>query len=117
MKVKESLLLSLLMSVGQLGFSQSDKSTRNADSTQLTPAPRPLVILQSDDRFLILDPKKNETFDFDAIEPKSIKSITVLKDEKARNAYGDKGQNGVLVIRLVDNYVLSKSALMKSKQD
>src|SRR5687768_7115691 len=103
MKVKQSLLLSLLMSVGQLGFSQTEKSARNTETTQFKPAPAisPLVILKSDSRILVLDPKKNEVFDFEAIDPQWIKSITVLKDERARDEYGDKAENGVLIIQLV----------------
>jgi hypothetical protein len=105
------------MSVSQFGFAQTDKSAQNTGTTQLKPATTisPLVILKSDNRFLVLDPKKDEVFDFEAIDPKWIKSITVLKDEKAREAYGDKGQNGVLIIQLVDNYIFAKSALIKFK--
>lgn len=115
MKVKESILLSLLMSIGQFGFAQTDKGTRTTETTQFKPTPSlgPLVILKSDDRSLELDPKNNEAFDFDAIDQKWIKSITVLKDEKARDAYGDRGENGVMIIQLVDNFIFSKPALIK----
>ena len=115
MKAKQSIVLSLLMSVGQLGFAQSDKTTRSTEITKFTPALSisALVILKSDDRTLELDPAKDEVFDFDAIEQKSIKSITVLTDDKARKAYGDRGKNGVLIIELMDNYLFSKPALIK----
>lgn len=34
------------------------------------------------------------------INPKAISSLTVLKDKKATDKYGEKGKNGVIVINL-----------------
>ena len=36
----------------------------------------------------------------EAIHPNSIESVDVLKDEKATKAYGKKGKNGVVIIKL-----------------
>ncbi len=38
-----------------------------------------------------------------AIDPNSIANITVLKDENAIKTYGDKGKNGVIILRLKDS--------------
>jgi TonB-dependent SusC/RagA subfamily outer membrane receptor len=44
----------------------------------------------------IIDGMKSESMD--AIEPKNIVSITVLKEESATNLYGEKGKNGVIIL-------------------
>ena len=38
-----------------------------------------------------------------AIDPNTIANITVLKDENATKPYGDKGKNGVIILRLKDS--------------
>src|SRR5690606_16553872 len=94
---------------------QAASQDTETTSTQFTlpPTPQPLVVLKSDKRSLTLDPQKNEVFDINAIDTQSIKSITVLKGEDAREAYGPSAADGVLIVRLVDNYVFSKPALIK----
>ncbi|MFI1743563.1 M56 family metallopeptidase [Thalassobellus sediminis] len=47
---------------------------------------------------ILLDGKEISNEEFEKIDPKSIKSIDVLKDEKAEKIYGEKGKNGVLII-------------------
>lgn len=39
-------------------------------------------------------------FDFNTIDSGTVESINVLKDETATEAYGEKGKNGVIVIKL-----------------
>jgi TonB family protein len=49
---------------------------------------------------IIVDGKEVEKSKLEEIDPKSIDSITVIKDKPAIEKYGDKGKNGVIVITL-----------------
>ncbi len=68
-------------------------------------------------------PKRDETFDrmpkealyivdgvemtpekFNAIDPKTIKTITVLKGEAAIKEYGDKGKNGAIIVSTLPDH-------------
>lgn len=57
-------------------------TSKNTDAT------RPLIILDG----------KEYLKDINEINPESIESISVLKDEKATSQYGKKGKNGVILI-------------------
>ena len=46
----------------------------------------------------ILNGKEISKEELEKIDPKSIKSVNVLKDEKAINKYGQKGKDGVIEI-------------------
>ena len=46
----------------------------------------------------ILNGKEISKEEMGEIDPKSIKSVNVLKDEKAINKYGQKGKDGVIEI-------------------
>lgn len=48
----------------------------------------------------ILNGEEITTVQMQAIDPNTIKSLQVLKDESATNKYGEKGKNGVLIITL-----------------
>lgn len=50
----------------------------------------PLIIV--DDEIMPLD------FDINSIDPSEIKSIEVLKSGSVMEAYGEKGNNGVVII-------------------
>ena len=54
--------------------------------------PKPLVIVDG--------AEKPVDFDLNAINPNTIQSIDVLKDASATALYGDKGKNGVIVIKM-----------------
>jgi hypothetical protein len=41
--------------------------------------------------------------EFQQIDPVSIKTVTVMKEKEAIDAYGDKGRNGAILITLVEN--------------
>lgn len=41
--------------------------------------------------------------DFDSIDPNKIESVTVWKEKKAVEMYGEKGKNGVIVIESKSN--------------
>lgn len=57
----------------------------------------------------VLDGKIIQQADIEKINTRNIESIEVLKGEKATDQYGDKGKNGVVVIK-------SKKAPMKIRQ-
>ena len=50
--------------------------------------------------YIIVDGKAISKEEMQAIAPSDIKSITVLKEQEAINAYGDKAKNGAVVITL-----------------
>lgn len=52
------------------------------------------------DPLYILDGKEISKDEMQKIDPNTIKSIEVFKDEKAIEKYGEKGKNGVLVITI-----------------
>lgn len=49
---------------------------------------------------IMVDGKEISKKDFNNIEPKSIESVSILKDKNATELYGDKGKNGVVLITL-----------------
>ncbi|NRD19550.1 hypothetical protein HNV08_05790 [Winogradskyella eckloniae] len=66
---------------------------RSIDNIQLSNSknPQPLIIVNS---------KEAHSDALKKLNPNDIESVTVLKDEKAIKAYGEKGRNGVVVIKL-----------------
>ncbi|MEX2230991.1 MAG: hypothetical protein WD824_02430 [Cyclobacteriaceae bacterium] len=116
MKIKQ-LFLSVILAMGtQFCFAQADAPGKEAPVRfEFKPAPdaNPLVILKSDNRTMEIDPKENEVFDMESIDKKWIKSISVLKGEIAKNTYGERASNGVLIVQLVDNYIFTKAIYKK----
>jgi len=47
---------------------------------------------------ILIDGKEISDEDFSKIAPSSIESISILKDETAKNIYGEKANNGVIII-------------------
>jgi TonB-dependent SusC/RagA subfamily outer membrane receptor len=77
------------------------------------------IILITTKDFLILDspePQKLEPLilvngevymlELSTLNPKEIKTITVLKDKSATNIYGEAGKNGVILVTTSDNIKL-----------
>lgn len=64
----------------------SDKTLKN----YLSQSPKPLIILNG---------KETSSDVLSIINPTHIESMTILKDDHAINAYGDKGKNGVVIIK------------------
>ncbi len=54
--------------------------------------------LFGDNPLVVVDGKKYKSLEKAGIKPEEVDNITVLKDESAKNAYGRKGRNGVVVI-------------------
>jgi TonB-dependent SusC/RagA subfamily outer membrane receptor len=46
-----------------------------------------------------LDGKEATSDDINALDPNTIESISVLKDDNAVKLYGEKGKNGVIIIK------------------
>lgn len=51
----------------------------------------------------LIDGKKVEKEEVNELDPSTIKSINVLKDENAIEKYGEEGKNGVVVISLLES--------------
>ena len=55
--------------------------------------------------------------DFDLIDAEKIKSMTVWKDGKAIEMYGDEGKNGVIVIKAKRNWKKREISYQKPKEE
>lgn len=71
------------------GTNNQGKSVNTIRFVDITPSKRPLVILDGE--------KLPINFKLDAINPKSIKSLRILKEAEAKS-YGEEAKNGVIVI-------------------
>jgi len=77
---------------------QSTKATIKATGTNIK---KNLIILSdADKQLMILDGKEITQKELLALEPNTIKHISVLKGEKAMEKYGEKASNGVVEIIL-----------------
>jgi len=68
-------------------------------------AARPLRIVNASDRSLantlvIVDGRQGDRKLLETIDPSDIESISVLKGGSATNVYGEKGKNGVIIVKL-----------------
>jgi hypothetical protein len=116
MKIKQLLLIVILALGTQFCFAQADPASKERLARfEFRPATHanPLVILKSDQRMMEVAPKENEVFDMESIDKKWVKSIRVLNGQEAKNTYGDRGSNGVLIVQLVDNYIFTKPIYKK----
>jgi Zn-dependent protease with chaperone function len=52
----------------------------------------------TDDMLIYVDGEKYTKEDLEYLDPKGLKSITIFKDNKAIEMYGEKGKNGVAVV-------------------
>jgi hypothetical protein len=52
----------------------------------------------TDDMLIYVDGEKYTKEDLEYLDPKGLKSITIYKDKKAIEMYGDKAKNGVVVV-------------------
>ncbi len=65
----------------------------------------PLRIVNASDRSLantlvIVDGRQGDRKLLETIDPSNIESISVLKGGSATNVYGEKGKNGVIIVKL-----------------
>ncbi|WP_299521395.1 M56 family metallopeptidase [Winogradskyella sp.] len=59
--------------------------------------------LNGENPLYIVDGKEVSKEKFTKLNPKKIESVTVLKDESAIKKYGDKGKNGVIIVKTKKN--------------
>ena len=76
-------------------YQPSDKSNENSAELEV-PQGSPVYIL----RYVWGEEKQISKEEFDKIPPQRISAITVLKNDKAKEKYGDKAANGAIVITL-----------------
>jgi len=67
---------------------------------QLKSDKRTIDVSSADKPLIVIDGVIAEDQNMDKIDPETIQSITVIKDETATKKYGEKGKNGVLEITL-----------------
>ena len=71
-----------------------------APATLAQPAPRVNVRSADGKTPLIVVDGVISDIDINSIEPSEIESISVLSDAKASSAYGEKGKDGVIEIKM-----------------
>lgn len=119
MKVKQLILATILFTGCHLCFAQDDNAGAEVKPIKFratsinSTSPQPLFVLKASEKTLEFDPAKNEKPDLESIDSKWIETITVLKGDDAKNKYGDRGLNGVIVIVFKDLYLLSKELQTK----
>lgn len=90
--MKRQLILFLFLSflTSHLSFSQDTIMTQPKKSTNIVKREKPLIVVN--DSIL-----KYEVVEH--LNPNDIESVTVWKDEKAMELYGEKGKFGVIIIK------------------
>lgn len=86
-------------------YKLNDKSPQKINYNSIE-NPKPLIIIDG----------KEVSNDFlRTINPKDIESMSVLKDDKAIEAYGDKGQHGVIILKMNDTNTWIEKSESKEK--
>ena len=67
---------------------------------------KPDATKDQESEVLILVNGKPYTSGIDSIDPKTIESVNVLKDQAATDVYGEAGENGVILVTTTDNIKL-----------
>ena len=58
--------------------------------------------LEKKDPLVVVDGKISNV-DINSIDPKTIESVNVLKDQAATDVYGELGKNGVILVNTKEN--------------
>ena len=58
------------------------------------------TILGLDSMLILVDDKETSAEDFKAIDVKAIESFTILKDKASTEVFGEKGKNGVIIVKM-----------------
>ncbi|MBU2927389.1 M56 family metallopeptidase [Winogradskyella psychrotolerans] len=77
---------------------QPQKAYKNI-TYQSNKNPKPLIIVNG---------KEVSSESLNTLDPDKIESVTVLKDEKAINKYGEKGKNGVIELITKESVIITK---------
>ena len=97
MKKGETAMKNEQVEVKVTGYANDQKANQSNSGVQIRSTgtsitgPKPLVVI---------DGVIAENQNLDKIDPETIESMAVLKDESATSKYGDKGKNGVVEIKM-----------------
>ena len=114
MKASYPILLLASFALHLSAFGQENSASENISSAP--PEITPLVILLSEDDTIEFDPAKGDTLNYSSIKPEWISSVDVIDGLNAKEEFGDKGLNGVVIIHLKDQQFISRESLVKLKQ-
>ena len=109
--VNFSLVLILLIFLNTFSYGQDQ--VKSTPPTYSISPPTPLVILKSGNETIEFDPAKGDTLDNDALKPEWIESISVLSSDEAKDVYGKKGADGVIIISLKEDQFITRESLLK----
>lgn len=100
-KGKNGVVLITLKKSPSIEFSAKEIETKDNESVILK-EPQKLNIKSENGKqpLIVIDGAITENKKLEDIDPETIQSLSVLKDEKAIQKYGDKGKNGVVEITL-----------------
>ena len=115
MKVMSFVLLAFLLTSLQFCCAQEATASRELKPIHFKAKPvySVLYILKNTERTVELGPRKNETLDLESLDSRWVKTIKIIKAPEAKETYGEKGAQGVVIIELKDEYILSKEVLAK----
>jgi hypothetical protein len=117
MKTSPLILLSLfLFCMNLVCYSQTDLEKNAAPLTDVNS--EPLYVLISGDKEVEIDPKEEKKFNVNSIDPNSIQSIDVVNGKDALDKFGDKAENGAIIIHFKQDHMLPKEvqALFESSE-
>ena len=92
--MKNQMMMAFLVLTSMLGAAQ----TVNAANEIKNPVINKLKSIKDSVPLYVVDGKKITAAEMKNLKPADIESITVLKDQKAIEAYGVEGKNGVILI-------------------
>jgi hypothetical protein len=97
MKVIHLLFVTLIIVTPLTTVAQ--KSERNYNAIKiLSSQPQPHFVFKANDQTLEIPSTSEERVDLSILDPNSIASIHVLKNQEAIEQYGTNGKNGVIII-------------------
>ena len=98
--------MKIVMEAGKIGMDQVTVVGYGTPPPPPPPPPPPVSFRGIDDAnppLYILDGVPIDKKTMDKIKPETIESISVLKDKSATEVYGEKGKNGVILIKTKGN--------------
>lgn len=111
----KNILLFLLFFTANLAFAQKPDYNPNRDSVKFSgvimtpPSDGKTIIFRTPfssgiNPLFVLNGKVISKEEYQQIDAKKIKSMKVVKDKKATDLYGEKGKNGVIIIKAKKNW-------------
>ena len=93
--MKKQLMMACLLMISMLGVSQSVSA---ANESKTYASNNVLKSTMDTVPLYVLNGKKISPAEMAGIKPTNIESISILKDQQAKKAYGDEGKNGVVLV-------------------